>query len=75
MNVQRKSGVTSFREKALLVQLVYDRDAKEEAEASLAELERLVDTVGATVVGSITQRRERRPIGRASCRGRVVRSV
>jgi GTP-binding protein HflX len=59
MNVQRKSGVTSFREKALLVQLVYDRDAKEEAEASLAELERLVDTVGATVVGSITQRRER----------------
>ena len=46
-------------ERALLVQVVVDRRGKEEASAALMELERLVDTAGATVVGTMTQRRSR----------------
>jgi GTP-binding protein HflX len=47
------------QERALLVQAVYGRRTREEAEDSLSELERLAETAGAAVVGSITQRRER----------------
>lgn len=45
------------REKALLVQLNIGRHDRDRARDSLAELERLVDTAGAGVVGAITQRR------------------
>lgn len=47
------------QERALLVQGIVGRTSREEAADSLAELERLADTAGATVVGSITQKRER----------------
>jgi GTP-binding protein HflX len=50
---------TSPPERALLVQVILGHQSKEEAEDSLLELERLSDTAGAVVVGSITQRRER----------------
>jgi len=46
-------------ERALLVQVLCGRQSREEAADSLAELERLADTAGAVVCGSITQRRER----------------
>jgi GTP-binding protein HflX len=49
----------SSRERALLVQVATGRETREEAADSLAELERLADTAGATVTGSITQRRDR----------------
>jgi GTP-binding protein HflX len=44
-------------ERALLVQVVLGRRNQEEAVDSLLELERLADTVGAVVVGHITQKR------------------
>lgn len=47
------------KESALLVQVVFGQFDKREAADSLLELERLADTAGATVVGSITQRRNR----------------
>lgn len=47
------------REKALLVQVIHGRQTREDADESLAELERLADTAGALVLGSITQRRPR----------------
>jgi len=47
------------QERALLVQAIVGRTSREEAADSIAELERLADTAGATVVGSITQRREK----------------
>ncbi len=50
---------TVARERALLVQVNCARYDKEEAADSLLELERLADTAGAIVVGSITQRRDR----------------
>lgn len=46
-------------EQALLVQAIIGRQNTAEADDSLAELERLADTAGARVIGSITQRRER----------------
>ena len=46
-------------EKALLVQTVIGRAKRAESEESLRELERLADTAGADVVGTITQRRDR----------------
>jgi len=47
------------QERALLVQAIVGRTTRDEAADSLAELERLADTAGATVIGSITQRRDR----------------
>ena len=47
------------RERALLIQMIGDHQPREEAADSLAELERLADTAGAVVLGSITQRRNR----------------
>lgn len=47
------------RERALLVQLNVGRYSKAEAADSLAELERLSDTAGVAVIGSITQHRDR----------------
>lgn len=44
-------------ERALLVQVIMGRQSKAEAIDSLSELERLADTAGAKVMGSITQRR------------------
>jgi len=46
-------------ERALLVQVICGRWSREEAADSLQELERLADTAGAEVVGSVTQKRER----------------
>jgi GTPase len=46
-------------ERALLVQVTTPRQSRSEAEDSIHELERLADTAGATVVGVITQRRDR----------------
>ncbi len=45
------------QEKALLVQVILGRQDRDQARDSLAELERLADTAGALVVGSVTQRR------------------
>jgi GTPase len=50
---------TNPAERALLVQLIYGRHSREECADSLAELERLADTAGAVVVGSMTQRLDR----------------
>jgi GTP-binding protein HflX len=50
---------SSPRERALLVQVICGRRSREETADSLVELERLADTVGAVVVGGITQKRER----------------
>ena len=50
-------------ERALLVQAIVGRTSREEAADSLAELERLADTAGATVIGSVTQRRDRPTAG------------
>ncbi len=47
------------RERAILVQVILGRRPVDEAEDSLAELERLADTAGAEVLGHVTQRRER----------------
>lgn len=47
------------QERALLIQVITGRQSREEAADSLAELERLADTAGAIVLGSITQRRNR----------------
>ncbi len=46
-------------ERALLVQAILGRQVPGAAADSLAELERLANTAGAAVAGSITQRRER----------------
>ncbi len=43
----------------MLVQVILGRQSREQAADSLAELERLADTAGAVVLGSLTQRRER----------------
>jgi len=51
------------KEKALLVQVVLGHRDRQEAEDSLAELERLADTAGADVIGRITQRRSRPTAG------------
>ncbi len=45
------------QERALLVQVIAGRQSRESAQDSLEELERLSDTAGAVVVGSIAQRR------------------
>ncbi len=50
---------SEMQEKALLAQLIVGRTNRAVAEDSLAELERLADTAGAAVVGSLTQRRQR----------------
>lgn len=50
-------------ERALLVQVICGRQDRGEAADSLLELERLADTAGAVVVGSVTQRRERPTAG------------
>lgn len=47
------------QERALLIQVSIGHQSREEAADSLAELERLADTAGAAVLGSITQRRAR----------------
>ena len=51
------------RERALLIQVIIGHHSREEAADSLAELERLADTAGAIVLGSITQRRDRPDAG------------
>jgi GTP-binding protein HflX len=51
------------QERALLIQVVVGRRDPGEAADSLTELERLVDTAGAAVVGRITQRRPRPTAG------------
>jgi len=48
----------SAEERALLVQAIIGRQNLAEAADSIAELERLSDTAGARILGSITQRRD-----------------
>lgn len=55
--------ITTDGERALLAQVTIGRRGPREAADSLAELERLADTAGAAVVGSLTQRRERPDAG------------
>ena len=47
------------QECALLIQVILGHQSRDEAADSLTELERLADTAGAIVLGSITQRRDR----------------
>ncbi len=55
-----KSRIDSVsKERALLVQVLLGRRRSEEAEESLAELARLADTAGVTVMGRTTQKRQR----------------
>ena len=56
---QPRDNRTDTTERAILVQVVDPRRRPEEAADSLLELERLADTAGTEVVGSVTQRRER----------------
>ena len=53
------SSLTEESEKAILIQVIVGRDSLSVAEDSLIELAGLADTAGVTVVGSITQRRDR----------------
>lgn len=55
--------ISTAGERALLAQAIIGRQSREEAADSLAELERLADTAGATVIGSLSQRRERPDAG------------
>lgn len=55
--MKRRLSSSVAAERALLVQVVLGRRDRAEAADSLAELERLADTAGAQVVGSIMQRR------------------
>ena len=54
-----KLQTSKSQERALLIQVIIGHQSREEAADSLAELERLADTAGAVVLGSITQRRDR----------------
>ncbi len=54
-----KTQSAKFQERALLIQVISGHQSREEAADSLAELERLADTAGAVVLGSITQQRDR----------------
>ena len=54
-----RSVEITAHERALLVQVIWGQMTREEAAESLSELERLADTAGAVVIGSITQRRGR----------------
>jgi len=54
-----KPSPPTHGERALLIQAVIGRQSKTEASDSLLELERLADTAGAVVMGSITQCRAR----------------
>ncbi len=47
------------QERALLVQAIIGRQDRQQAQDSLEELERLADTAGAVVIGSLAQHRER----------------
>jgi len=54
-NLRRTRSVEiGAAERALLVQVIWGRMRGEEAAESLSELERLADTAGAVVIGSIT---------------------
>jgi len=54
----KKITSQNAEERALLVQAIIGRQSAEEADDSLAELERLSDTAGVRVAGSLTQRRD-----------------
>ena len=54
---------TIEEERALLVNVITGKRCKAESVDSLSELERLADTAGATVIGSITQRRAKPDAG------------
>jgi len=56
--MSKKITRQDLEERALLAQAIIGRQDADEANDSLAELERLADTAGARVLGSITQRRD-----------------
>jgi GTP-binding protein HflX len=58
MSTQRGQLTNVAQERALLVQVVVGRAGRETARDSLEELERLADTAGAVVVGTISQNRD-----------------
>lgn len=57
--VQAAQLTNVARERALLVQAIVGRQSRDQARDSLEELERLSDTAGAVVVGSLAQHRQR----------------
>lgn len=57
MSSKRAELTNVAQERALLVQVVVGRAGREVAKDSLEELERLADTAGAVVVGTLTQNR------------------
>ncbi len=62
----------TFRERILLIGVQLPDTTREEVEASLDELELLVDTAGADVVGRMIQRRERPDPATYVGRGKVL---
>lgn len=58
MNAQSAKMTNVAQERALLVQVVIGRAGREVARDSLEELERLADTAGAVVVGTLSQNRQ-----------------
>lgn len=60
---QPKQTTTARRERALLVQVISGKQDAGSVEDSLAELERLADTAGVDVVGSVGQHRRRPTAG------------
>ena len=58
MSAQQAKLTNVAQERALLVQVVLGRAGRELAKDSLEELERLADTAGAVVVGTLSQNRE-----------------
>lgn len=63
---------TAAGERALLVQVIHGRRTREESSDSLQELERLADTAGASIVGSITQRRDKPTVGFFIGHGKLI---
>ena len=57
MNLKRAEMTNVNQERALLVQVVVGRAGRNVAKDSLEELERLADTAGAVVVGTLSQNR------------------
>ena len=58
MSAKRAELTSVASERALLVQVVVGRRGREVAQDSLEELERLADTAGADVVGTLSQNRQ-----------------
>lgn len=67
-----EAKATMVGERALLAQVIVGRQSREESADSLAELERLADTAGMRVAGSLTQRRDRPDPGTFMGQGKLA---